>query len=377
MLSPDKAPQSDCPDKAIWVLLAVSISAAEFFFPRIPLFPWLKPGIANCVTFIWIIEFGAVDALLFFFVRTWIVGFYFGFSFLTIALSLSGGVIATIAMALCWNAFGKKGILGAIGISIIGAVFHNFGQLVAVYFLMAKNIHLFYQIPVMLIASVFFGSVTGLLAPPLLAFLRSTRSSNADFGSSPSLTVAPASVRDTTVSLCIIAASFALVFVNNVLFLALCAAMTTIAIQVIFKGSIKLLFQPVKRYWLLFFFIACLQLFYSYGARIERLPFLTHEGIALTVQQWLRLWTWLELSLVLTHFNFNRVVFKMLSVLFSRHESTLQAGLLALEHFPATVRIVQTRARKNLWRLLTHPVKNGRKGMEQMFKEIAGMIRKG
>jgi hypothetical protein len=67
----------------------------------------------------------------------------------------------------------------------------------------------------------------------------------------------------------------------------------------------------------------------------------------------------------------------MLSVLFSRHESTLQAGLLALEHFPATVRIVQTRARKNLGRLLTHPVKNGKNGMEQMFKEIVGMIGKG
>jgi heptaprenyl diphosphate synthase len=377
MLSRDKAAMNDAPHKAVWVLLAVAMSAAEFFFPRIPLFPWLKPGIANCVTLIWIIEFGAVDALLFFFVRAWIVGFYFGFSFLTIALSLSGGVIATLAMALCWNVFGKKVILGAIGISITGAVFHNFGQLVAVYFLMAKNIHLFYQIPVMLIASVLFGSMTGLLAPPLLSFLRNTRHSTDDLGPRTALTVAPVSARDTTASLGIVAASVALVFVNNLTVLAACAAITTVAIQALFKGSWKFLFQPVRRYWLLFLFIGCLQLFYSYGARIERLPFLTHEGVVLTLQQWLRLWTWLELSLVLTFFHFNNVVFKMLSALFSRHESTLQAGLLALEHFPATVSIVQARARKNLWRLLTHPIKSGRKGMEQMFKEIVGMIGKG
>ena len=122
MQSPDKTRRTDGQHKAIWILLAVAISAAESFFPRIPLFPWLKPGLANCVTLIWIIEFGAVDALLFFFIRTWIVGFYFGFSFLTIMVSLSGGVIATIAMGICWNVAGKRGVLGAIGISIIGAL---------------------------------------------------------------------------------------------------------------------------------------------------------------------------------------------------------------------------------------------------------------
>jgi len=377
MQSPDNTRRTSGQYKAIWILLAVAISAAESFFPRIPLFPWLKPGLANCVTLIWIIEFGAVDALLFFFIRSWIVGFYFGFSFLTIMVSLSGGVIATIAMGICWNVAGKRGVLGAIGISIIGALMHNFGQLVAVYFLMVNNIHLFYQVPVMLIASVFFGGLTGLLAPPLLAFLRQTRGPTQNLLAFPSMTAAPVSPRDAIISLCIITGSFALVFVNDPLPLALCALTTTAVIQVIFKGSWKFLVQPVKRYWLLFFFIACLQLFYSYGTRIDRLPFLTREGIRITAQQWLRLWTWLELSHILTHFNFNRVVFKMLSVLFSRHESTLQAGLLALEHFPATVRIVQTRARRNLGRLLTHPVKNGKKGIEQMYGEIVEMIEEG
>ena len=67
----------------------------------------------------------------------------------------------------------------------------------------------------------------------------------------------------------------------------------------------------------------------------------------------------------------------MLSVLFSRHESTLHAGLLALEHFPATVSIVQSRARRHLIPLVLHPVKNGKKGMEQMFGEIVRVIGNG
>jgi Predicted membrane protein len=370
MQSPGNTGKTDGPHKAILILLAVAMSAIEFFFPRIPLFPWLKPGIANCVTLVWIIEFGAVDALLFFFIRTWIVGFYFGFSFLTIALSLSGGALATIAMGICWNCAGKRGVLGATGISITGAVFHNFGQLVAVYFLMVHNVHLFYQVPVMLIASVLFGGVTGLLAVPLLDFLRSTGGPTESLAASPALAVTSVPAGDTIISSCIIAGSFALVFVNDLLFLTLCALMTTAAIQIILKGSWKSLVQPVERYWLLFLCIACLQLFYSYGARIDHLPFLTREGVIIMAQQWLRLWIWLELSLVLTHFNFNRVVFKILSVLFSRHESTLHAGLLALEHFPATVSIVQSRARRHLIPLVLHPVKNGKKGMEQMFGEI-------
>jgi hypothetical protein len=216
-----------------------------------------------------------------------------------------------------------------------------------------------------------------MLALPLLSFLRGMRTSTKIPAASTPTAVTPVSVRDAVVSMGIITGSIALVFVNNVPILALCAAITTVAIQFFLKGSWKSLVKPVRSYWLLFLFIACLQLFYSYGAKIEFLPFLTLEGVRLTAQQWLRLWTWLELSIILTHFNFNGVVFKMLSVLFSRHESTLLAGLLAIEHFPATVSIVQTRARKKLTPLLLHPIKNGKKGIEQMYGEIVRMIEKG
>jgi hypothetical protein len=52
---PDEIQRQEAAHKTVWILLAVAMSAAEFLFPRIPLFPWLKPGIANCVTLAWII----------------------------------------------------------------------------------------------------------------------------------------------------------------------------------------------------------------------------------------------------------------------------------------------------------------------------------
>ena len=88
--------------------------------PRIPFLPWLKPGLANCITVVWIIRFGVKDAILFTLLRSWISGFYFGFSLLTLSLSLSGGIVATAAMGMAWNVLGKRGLLGTIGLSITG-----------------------------------------------------------------------------------------------------------------------------------------------------------------------------------------------------------------------------------------------------------------
>jgi heptaprenyl diphosphate synthase len=371
---PDELRRQDAAHKTVWILLAVALSAAEFLFPRIPLFPWLKPGIANCVTLAWIIEFGAADALLFFFIRTWIVGFYFGFSFLTIALSLSGGVLATIVMGICWSLAGKRGLLGTIGICIIGALFHNLGQIVTVYFLMVNNTHLFYQVPIMLCASIVFGGITGLLTLPLLSFLRNMpviKSGEQMLAGQKSSTI---SFKNKAASFSIIIGSFALVFVVNPTALALCALISTLFVQIFLKGSLTALIKPIRRFWLLFFFIAFIQLFYAYGTKIEALPFLTRESVVITVQQWLRLWTWLQLSFLLTHFKFHYVLFSILSAAFSRHESTLEGGLLALELFPATVSVVQTRLRKHILRLLMHPIKNGKKGIGQVYEEIVRLM---
>ena len=67
--------------KTALLLVAITINTLELFLPRIPFLPWVKPGLANCVTILWIIRYGAIDALFFSFLRIWMVGFYVGFSF--------------------------------------------------------------------------------------------------------------------------------------------------------------------------------------------------------------------------------------------------------------------------------------------------------
>ncbi|HUI90925.1 MAG TPA: Gx transporter family protein [Chitinivibrionales bacterium] len=333
MQSLNDAAQQQAVRKTVWLLCAVALNALEFFIPRLPFFPWLKPGLANIITILWIIEYGAVDAVLFSLLRTWIVGFYFGFSFLTISLAMSGGVLSTITMGIFWSLLGKNKLLGTIGLGTIGAAFHNAGQLCAVYALMAANLHLFYQIPVMLIASVIFGGIVGLLAP-LVYKVVGPGMISMDSQNNFHLPAIRASSSNHFFSWILLCSCIAIVFSDSYEALCACAVAASLIVQIQLKGSIKAFFKPMSGFWVLFVFIACVDLFFSYGTRIEIIPFVTHEGVDATLKQWLRLWTWLQVSSILSYFNFHAVMLQTLRAIFKRHDETIFAGVLALEYFP-------------------------------------------
>jgi heptaprenyl diphosphate synthase len=363
MLSANNDDRNQVVTKTVWLLFAVAINAFEFFIPRVPFFPWLKPGFANIITIIWIIEFGAIDALLYSLLRIWIVGFFFGFSFLTMTFAISGGMLSTIAMSLLWKGLGKRGLLGTMGLGVCGALFHNAGQILAVYGLMAANMRLFYQVPVMFVASVVFGGIVGLLAPlfhDALASCRTPESSLHDLanrwrGVVPSL--ASASLSDYVFSLLLLGGCCAIGFTDSLPTLFASALGATLVAQVRRQTwSLKEFLAPLSSFWVLFAFVACVNLFFSYGTRIERFPFLTHEGVDLTVRQWLRLWTWLEVSLIFPYFNFHSVVLSVLRKLFPGHRATLFAGILGLEYFPAVASDSRAYAKRAMALLFAHPL---------------------
>jgi heptaprenyl diphosphate synthase len=333
MLLLNETDRSRLVKKTVWLLFAVAINALEFFIPRLPFFPWLKPGLANVVTILWIIEYGAVDAVVFSLLRTWIVGFYFGFSFLTLSLAMSGGVVAAIAMGTAWNLLGKNRLLGAVGLGIVGALFHNLGQLLAVYFLMATNTRLFYQVPIMLSASVIFGGIVGWLAPVVYRFLDADNSLP-DSNKQPEIPTFFAPVKHFFFSGLLLTWCIGIVFFDSIWALCVSAIGAALIVQIRHSGSLKAFFRPLSAFWALFVFIGCIDLFFSYGTRIEHLPALTYEGVDATVKQWLRLWTWLQISGILSLFSFHSVMLIILSRIFPGHRESIFAGVLALEYFP-------------------------------------------
>ena len=341
--------------KASLLLLAVALNALEFFIPRIPLFPWLKPGLANIVTMVWIIRYGYIESLLYALLRVWIVSFYFGFSFLTFSLGISGAVFACTAMALCWILLGKNKILGTVGIAIVGALFHNMGQLFAVYLLMARNARLFYQIPIMIIASVLFGTIVGLIVPWLIQVVLDDTMISKVRLAKLSHPVKKIYIPHIIISLLFLCFCMALVFVKDILFLLFSAVFVTATVQLLLKGSLRALVFPIKRFWLLFLFIGALHSLFTYGIKYETVPFITHEGVINTITQWLRLWAWLETTFIFFHFKFHLIVLKSLQKVFSGYNATLYAGLLAVEYFPSVVEMVQSKAKKLLMTIFKAP----------------------
>ncbi len=327
-----EAEEHDVAERTLWIFVAVAISAVEALIPRIPLFPWLKPGFSNAVTILWIIRYGTVDALLFSFLRVWISGFYVGFSLFSLGLGLCGAACATLSMGLLWRFLGRRRWLGTVGLGICGACFHNAGQLAALALLLKEADKLFVQVPVMLGASLVFGGVTGWMVVPLGRFLaaRSHRHLLPDAATSVEKKPSRASL---FASAGILAGSLGLLAINQLWILAACAALVTVLAIAATESFSTVLRRGILRFWMLFFFIAFTNLLHPAGTILWHVPFLTREAALDTACQWLRLWSWLALAALLTKAGFDRVLFSVLSKVFRRHGATLAAASTALVHF--------------------------------------------
>lgn len=325
--------------KTVWLLLAIALNALELFLPRLPFLPWLKPGLANCITIVWIIKYGVQDAILFTLLRSWISGFYFGFSLLTISLSLSGGILATAAMGIAWNLLGKKKLLGTIGLSIIGAVFHNAAQLVVVYFLLTHNSSVFYQLPFMGAASLGFGAISGLIVPQIWNILNRMeipKVNPGDIISRQSIGPADAIICSVILLFCTLLFS-----INDVIIMSVIGIAVTLIVAWI-RHSITVLIYPLK-FWPLFLFVFAMYLFFSYGTRLQVLTFLTYEGLHSASLQIIRVWIWLEAGLLLTQFRFHETFFSVLRIIFRKKRTTLIAGILALQYFPEVISFAKSK----------------------------------
>ncbi|MFW6245489.1 MAG: hypothetical protein ACOC36_06350, partial [Fibrobacterota bacterium] len=128
------------------------------------------------------------------------------------------------------------------------------------------------------------------------------------------------------------------------------------------------------RFYLIFLFIGCMHLFFSYGARLEFFPAVTREGLQSTVTQWLRLWTWLQATHVFRKFHFDKLIMETLERIFPNKGATLEAGLLALEYFPKTVQSARKSKRVQLKPLLFRPRKTLETFVETMHTRIHLLI---
>ena len=353
--------------KACLLLLSVSLSALELFIPRIPLLPWLKPGLANIVTVAWIVLYGPRDAFLYVLLRSWLVGFYFGFSFLSLLLGTAGSFCAVAGMGLVWHTVGSRGLAGMFGMGVVGAMCHNLGQLGVAYTVLAHNVRLLYQIPTMTVASIGFGGTVGLLAIPLL---RRTREEALSSHRLPPAMQAPS--RKTRMWLCAVVLAWSIVTMALGSWTAIwgSALAATVFVQLILRGSLSALHRPLTGSWLLILAVAATHVFLAHGKTVAGISWLTYEGLEAARGQAVRLWTWLQLSQLLRPAGFDRVMLGVLSRAFGRHQDTLAAAMLALEHFPDMLR----RARALSAVFLRTLVRKPRQAMGSLVRSFYGEV---
>ena len=145
---------------AMCTALAMIFSFVESFVP-VPL-PGIKLGLANIVTLFLIYTLGPLYAVGVSVVRIFLSTLLFGAFPSALIYSFSGFLLSFGIMMLAkWiMPFGK------VGVSVLGAVFHNLGQVIAACFVMGTPSLAVYFIPLLLsgtIAGVVIGIVGGIV----------------------------------------------------------------------------------------------------------------------------------------------------------------------------------------------------------------------
>ena len=139
------------------ISLAFIFSYLEAIIPiPIPI-PGVKLGLANLVTIVGLYTVGVKGTVAVSLIRIVLVGCTFGNLF-SMVYGLAGGALSLVLMIL----FRKANWFSQIGVSIIGGIGHNIGQL-TVAALVTETAGVFYYLPVLLAAGVVAGGVIGLL----------------------------------------------------------------------------------------------------------------------------------------------------------------------------------------------------------------------
>lgn len=149
---------------ALLTAIALTIFMAEAQLPNPIPIPGIKLGLANIVTVYAMFALGPADTLMILLARVFL-GSVFSGQMMTFFYSLAGGLLCYGVMLLLRRLLAPGQIWLA---GVIGAAFHNIGQLAAAI-LIARTSALVVYLPWLLLGGMAAGLFTGLCAQFLLA----------------------------------------------------------------------------------------------------------------------------------------------------------------------------------------------------------------
>lgn len=146
----------------IYTALALIFSYVELLIPFHIGVPGIKLGLANVVIVIVLYKMGWKEAYIISITRVILAGFLFG-NLASILFSLAGCLLSLSMMLILY----KREIFSVIGVSVIGAIFHNLGQIL-VAMMVVNTFSVAYYFPVLMIAGVVTGIIIGFLAKEMI-----------------------------------------------------------------------------------------------------------------------------------------------------------------------------------------------------------------
>lgn len=151
---------------AILSAYAIALHGFENLLPS-PI-PWLKLGLANIITLVALSLYGFRTALMVTLIRVVLASIFIG-TFLGPAfiLSTGGGIASVIAMGLTIRFCNK--IFGTVGVSLVGALFHNIAQLSLAYYFFIQRLDAILMIsPVIILIGSLTGITNGIISDILI-----------------------------------------------------------------------------------------------------------------------------------------------------------------------------------------------------------------
>lgn len=146
----------------VFTTLALIFSYVESLIPIQLGIPGVKLGLANLVIVVILYKMGTKEAYLLSVIRVVLSGFLFGNLF-GILYSLAGGLLSLTVMAV----LKKTKAFSLLGISAMGGVFHNIGQLLMAAVVL-ESLSIGYYFPVLLISGLVTGILIGVIAGEML-----------------------------------------------------------------------------------------------------------------------------------------------------------------------------------------------------------------
>ena len=168
---------------ALSVSLAMIFSFVESQIPPLAMVPGVKIGLANIVTVFLLYSIGLPEAILVSLIRVCLSSLLFG-NLTSFIYSATGAIVSLIAMLIAKNLtpFGK------VGVSVIGALMHNAGQVAAACLVMGTAALAVYFIPLIItgtLSGAVIGVIAGIVAHRVTKFIHPDKEKNKKTGKKP------------------------------------------------------------------------------------------------------------------------------------------------------------------------------------------------